>query len=471
MESNQPGQGAETSELQQAPSDIVLDLNFVPAWARTPPSGANYFARRDAGGEGREAAPGEDRRGGKRRRSAKRDGDRHPGRRPPQDGFRKEQAARPERPAPLPLHVRFLPEARALERVAVLIRKSRRSYPLLNIASLFINRPETCEVRIEPDTAAGGMSFHQCRLCGYVSMSRRGAEGHLAAAHIDEYFAKEESPVEAPSGNFMCVARCGLSGILLGPPNHHSFQEKIRDVHRSRYSHMPIDEYRRHIEMVRDPALIEAWKQEYVKQTRYRLRESSGAPSAGPMKRAEAEAWIAANVADTQIAEVRKAALRADVARTLDDRPLLRSVEEAWNREVKFPRSLLVALRGALVHRYHMHIFRAGKGGYFVCSIRPVPLEPQHAVEAIRDVLTYLRDNPGSTREKMLAALRPGVSEGDPAAKEVLGHLAWLIERGHIIEFFDGTLSVPLGRSEESSPAGSAVPPSGEDAAAKSAQA
>ena len=44
----------------------------------------------------------------------------------------------------------------------------------------------------------------------------------------------------------------------------------------------------------------------------------------------------------------------------------------------------------------------------------------------------------------MLKDLRPEASEGSPEPQDVLSHLSWLIEKGHIIEFFDGTLSVPL---------------------------
>ena len=65
--------------------------------------------------------------------------------------------------------------------------------------------------------------------------------------------------------------------------------------------------------------------------------------------------------------------------------------------------------------------------------------------EPIREVLNHLREHPGCTRRNLMEALRPGLAPDAPEIKSVLTPLAWLVERGHIIEFFNGTLSVPLG--------------------------
>ena len=72
---------------------------------------------------------------------------------------------------------------------------------------------------------------------------------------------------------------------------------------------------------------------------------------------------------------------------------------------------------------------------------------PADTVESIAEVLMFLKENPGSTRKHLLEILHPSLDPGSPEAKKALEPLGWLIERGHIIEFFNGTLSVPLGNS------------------------
>ncbi|HEY5654149.1 MAG TPA: hypothetical protein VIR63_07270, partial [Pontiella sp.] len=62
------------------------------------------------------------------------------------------------------------------------------------------------------------------------------------------------------------------------------------------------------------------------------------------------------------------------------------------------------------------------------------------------EVLMFLKENPGSTRQHLIEVLYPSLDPKSKEAKDALQPLSWLIERGHIIEFFNGTLSVPLGR-------------------------
>jgi hypothetical protein len=265
---------------------------------------------------------------------------------------------------------------------------------------------------------------------------------HVLKHHLAEYFDVEEKVSDPPAGQFVCVAKCGLSGQLLGPPNHHSYAEKIHEIHYTRYPDMPLEEYKSRIQMIHDPALIEQWKEESRKQTLYRRKKAGEAPGT-PMKLIEAEAIVTKEIAPTTVQETRRVTLPATVAREIEDRSLMVAVREAWQKENRFPLTLTIALRGAFRHR-HLHVFKAGKGIDFVSSVQPVPLDADHTVEPIRQVLNYLRELPGCTRKDLIEALLPGKAADAPEIKTVLTPLAWLIERGHIIEFFNGTLSVPL---------------------------
>lgn len=442
-----------TEAVSAAPErELVLDLNFVPEWARKPPGATSYFEQggrgdRPAFRSGGDRGPRRDSRGPDNRRGSGGGGGRPPAgpgnRRPAGDRLsdfdRSPRFQRPVFQAPLPLSIRFLPDDRHLAAVIKRIRATRRAYTLGEVVGLFLSNPDACRVKIELD--APDVRLFQCKRCGVIAMDRGGLEAHLMRDHFEDDFVVEQKQGEPPAGNFVCVAKCGLSGVLLAPPNHNTYAERVEEVHRASFAHMPLDEYRRNIQTIHDPALIEQWRTEASTQTLYRPK-SAPADEPGIKRSAAAELFLKQHAAE-MVKTATSASLPAAVARQISDERLSQALAAAWNRECRAPRSLPIAIQGALRGR-HLHLFRAGQGTRFVTGIPPAPLDPQRAVSSIRDVLNHLREKPGIKRPQLLEDLRPGATADSPQAAEILSPLGWLIERGHIIEFFDGTLAVPL---------------------------
>jgi hypothetical protein len=143
------------------------------------------------------------------------------------------------------------------------------------------------------------------------------------------------------------------------------------------------------------------------------------------------------------IESVSRAVFPAKVAQAIEDPNLSAMVRQAWIKENRFPLSLSFAMRAAFRHM-HLYLFKAGKIN-FVTHIKPKAIDPEKTVENIAEVLLFLKDHAGSTRKQLLEKLHPSIDPASKEAKAALQPLSWLIERGHIIEFFNGTLSVPLG--------------------------
>ena len=183
------------------------------------------------------------------------------------------------------------------------------------------------------------------------------------------------------------------------------------------------------------------WKKEASQKTIYRLKEGDKEFSL-----TKAEEYIRTKIADSEIEEVTRAVLPSSLARKIKDYNLIRMVREAWQHESRFPISLAFALRAAFRH-LHLYTFKAGKNINFVTAVHPDPIAPDAAVETIRSVLEFLADHPGSTRQQLVEGLRPGAEKDSTEAHEILNPIRWLVEKGHIIEFFNGTLSVPSRRS------------------------
>jgi hypothetical protein len=416
--------------------DLILDLNFVPQWARKPP-GENHYARKDDVDK---------------RRPPRRDDRRRPERR---DGRRDGQAVRPRREAPerrepsrparvpireLPVSVSFLPEQKRLASLVRQIHHSRRAFPLMDLANLLIHDAEGYLVKIEVNKDSGDFGLFQCTYCKSVACTEELVTQHILSRHLADFYDKEEIETEPPSGNFPGVARCRKTGILLGPPNHHSYTEKLMEVHQARFANLSLEEYKRNIEVVKDEELIEQWREESRKQTLYRLKS---APEADPMDMRKAEIAFAKEVPGLY-ESVLRAIVPAKVAQNLEDRDIVHAIHQVWSKESRFPLSMSFAMRAAFRHM-HLHLFKAGKVN-FVTHIKPHPINPEDTVENIAEVLMFLKEHPGSTRQHLLEVLHPSLDPKSKEALDALQPLGWLIERGHIIEFFNGTLSVPLGR-------------------------
>ena len=490
----------------QEKPELSLDLNFVPTWARKPPENP-YVGREDHGDRGRDR-PGrrEDRgapfgrRDGSDRRGPRPEGGTRPGggfsrpgagSRPgggsrPDGGMRPGGGIRPgggfprprseeERRGPLregggrreggdrrpprefqprmDVRVSFLPDRERLSLVVRDIQVSRRAFPLIEIASRFLSREDLYLVKLELPTPAEGaarQTFVQCLECRRVFLARANAEAHILNDHIDKFFVIEETEVEPPSGAFACVARCRLSGVLLGPPNHHGYNEKIQELWTSRFAHMSKAEYLGHIETVRDEALVEQWKDSLRKKTVYRLKELPEGQEAAPMTRPEAQEWIRAGKLNPLLRESARCMVPGSQSKRFDDAALRAAVSLAWQKETRFPFTLSLALRPAFRHM-HMHLFKVNAKETYVTAVPPTPVDLATAPAIVKEIVAFLEAHPGSTRQQVLEGLRPGANPESAEASELLLHLGNLVANGGVIEFFNATLALPRGgmRAEE----------------------
>ena len=478
----------------QEKPELTLDLSFVPTWARKPPENP-YVGREDhgdrfqdrPGGRREDRGASSARRGGNDRRGPRPEGGARPGggrpaggdsrpggrdrpegsfsrprpegdRRGPRregEGRRDGGDRRPPRESAPRINVRvsFLPDRERLTLVVRDIQVSRRAFPLIEIASRFLSRDDLYSVKLElppPAEGAPRQTFVQCLECRRVFLTRANAEAHILNDHLDKFFSIEEIEVEPPAGNFSFVARCRLSGVLLGPPNHHGYNEKIQELWSSRFAHMSKAEYLGHVETLRDEALIEQWKDSLRKKTVYRLKDLPEGQEPVSMTRAEAQDWIRAGKLNPLLRESARCMVPGAQSKRFDDAALRSAVSLAWQKETRFPFTLSLALRPAFRHM-HLHLFKVNAKETYVTAVPPVPVDLATAPAIVKEIVGFLEGHPGSTRQQVLEGLRPGANPESPEASEVLLHLGNLAANGGVIEFFNATMILPRGgmRSEE----------------------
>ena len=61
--------------------------------------------------------------------------------------------------------------------------------------------------------------------------------------------------------------------VVLGPTNFHGYQEKILEMHRSRFSNLSLEDYKKRITSESGEEIVEQWKASMAKRTIYKLKK------------------------------------------------------------------------------------------------------------------------------------------------------------------------------------------------------
>jgi len=265
------------SDEPSSPADlgaIDLSLSFAPAWAKEADSSKQIarLAAKHGGGDDRGERPGkrwEDRGPRQDRRPPRRDAGGPRPNRPdrkggPRDDRRPER--RPERDTPRePIltgwDVQFLPDRNGVEGLARQIKASAKAYPLFDLARLVLEKSERYLVQLKRK-AEDATSIFQLKTDGSLWLSENEAITHALTHQLEKFYRRERVAVDPPKGVYPFVAVCGMSGTLLGPPNYHDYQAKIRQLHAERFANMPFEAFKSRIRMERDEESINRWKEE-----------------------------------------------------------------------------------------------------------------------------------------------------------------------------------------------------------------
>jgi hypothetical protein len=162
----------------------------------------------------------------------------------------------------------LVPEAAAIEGIAKQVRSRAKAYPLFELARLIVQLSDRYIVKLQPEGETIPELF-RAKLDGSLWQTRKEAASHLLSKHIEKFYRRSSVTTEPPKGAFNVVAQCGMSGVLLGPPNHHEYTSRLIALHASRFKNMPFEVYKSRIRMMRDEALIEQWKSEQSTKTVY----------------------------------------------------------------------------------------------------------------------------------------------------------------------------------------------------------
>lgn len=433
---------------------LLSGIDLGPAWARgdAPSRPAREFKESDAprrdsrgrddrgfrgrdGGGGGERRFNKDSRGGRDFRGGGNYEDRRSG--PPQ----REDV----QPAP-GVRVQLHPDPQAVHLIAKEVHHVARVYSLFDVAQILLAQRERCRALFE--VAAAKPAFFSGKHDASLWLTREEAVRHFWQSEArKEVFDEETVEVDPPSGNFQVVARCGMSGEWLGPPNFHSYQTNLRRIHRERFSNLPFEVYASRVRSERGEEAVNAWLETMKHRTRWRPKGDESSPWIED--HAEAERLFATKHFQDAFEETRRADINANIpARNLSP-ALLASLRIAASHARKHPAVLIPAVCRMLEHE-HLPVFKR-EGKLFTGPARPHPLSADSALaERPAAIAAWLQGRKDPKFGDLWKAVLPEGTE-EPT-QEWLADLFWLLTQGHVLLFSDDRMVLPE-RKQSATPA------------------
>lgn len=460
-----------------------------------PPRRDSGPPRRDGGGAGggqsrdrgdsrpprRDGPPGQG--GGPRRDGPSGQGGGGPRRDgPPGQGgprrFGNRDDARPQRDwveIPRDIQVVIEPEDKSAEALANHIRSSGHAFSMFDAARLVL---------------AGGDRFHARFTCaterpsglfvstadGGLFMSRDEATQHvLRSGALETFYRTEEIELEEPKGDFKSVGVCGLSGELIGPPSHHSYQSTIIRLHRERFSNMPLEDYKRRVRVESDPEMVTKWKESLKKGLRWISLKDQPAEGAEPTtlnSRAEMEAHFRRTHGEDAVKEVREALVMGNIDRAKLTHVFMILLRNAVETARKHLFEMSQKLGGSFERR-GLKLFKRRAGKLFVCRVKPKAIDSGMVFSLrVTKIVEVLKGKSGIMLHDLVESISPSAEaaapvEGEAPAKAVLTDdqitvikdIRWLANEGYVIEYSDGMVFLGVqGEPQTAKPAAAAAP-------------
>lgn len=431
-------------------------FDLGPAWARsesTPASGKRGPRRESKGGDDRR---GEDRRSDKR----------PPFKKTFRDERREERRVEPEIVGPAAgVRVQLQPDAAALHLVAKEIHHVARVYSLFDVAKLMLDKRERCRATFDIEAAQGPMLLGAD---GSLFLTREEALRHFWQSDArNEWIEEETIEVDPPAGNFQSVARCGLSGVYLGPPNFHTYQATLRRLHREQFSHLPFEVYSSKVRTERGEEAVNAWLETMKQRTHWRVKGDENWIE----DKIEIERQVATRVIESAFKAVHQAEISGGVAQSAISPALYVSLREAGLHVRQHPALLIPALC-RMLEAEHLPVFKRDKK-LFTGPARPHPL-PHDAVLAERPaaIVAWLRTQSPEKPPTLKHMWKAVLGADEEASPEWLADLFWLLTQGHVQLFANDRIALVVRRIQggAAEPVVAAIAADSEDAAPKTAK-
>ena len=392
-------------------------------------------------------------------------------RKPGKDSKRKQQA-----PFNFSMEVLFYPDDAPFNKLADIMKSSKRTYQLFDIAELVLEKSDRFIVLVKnlPDENGAVKPLYCAQPLNIPFEDEASAKSAAIEYYINELFEKVQIEVEAPKGNFQLVNKCNLTGDLLGAPNWHRYNEYLREYHREKCSKMPFEAFLSTIESVRDADSISAWLEQMKTRDVYKLKNVAEGENDIFDTREAASNYIVHKMGAELVKSYDQVRMRGANLTAMPFGRIRRNIEEAWRKQKRFPIVTANNLRGRL-RRSGFAVYKRGSKGFAFVSVvkRNFLLEGDKLADMPQKIFDFIVANPAIPAAdlpyKFLGMTPPEVQpkaktlaeenkEGKADTIDSIGtaeeltdeqkaqmntiwsELMWLVSEGYVVEYADSTL-------------------------------
>jgi hypothetical protein len=309
-----------------------------------------------------------------------------------------------------------------------------------------------------------------------------------------------------------------MSGVILGPPNHHDYQNQLRKLHADRFSKMPFDAFKSRVKIVKDEEVVKKWLDDQSFKTEYTCLNLPEPLKLGTLQ--EVESHFRETHCGNIVQPVDSFQLKGTDARNIRCAELARLVRLTVEDQKRFPLQVATVLSQQFANR-GLQFFKVNRAITHVAVARPhfLDLEATPVSDGIKRLVRFIDGRPGCNRKQLIEALAPSPvaarpsrpatpaqpetaaqpdapaapgpqADQDPAPPPaapapamptaeqtaIITDLHWLIHQGHVIEFANSLLETakrPLPKppkpervkKPDAAAAGSAAPSASGDGA------
>ena len=423
----------------QAPD--LSALNFGPAWARDEPKKPRY---KDHGG-GKPRAQSSD----------KFSKDRPPRRDQPRRDFqrrdRPQRTFTPRVEAPAGVTARIMPIEEGMDAMAKQISDTGRTHSVFELAWVVMGGLDRFHVVFESEKE----TFYRSKSDHSVWLSQSECIAHFWSAELwKNHYDEKAIEVEAPSGNFPSVARCGVSQKLIGPPNYHAYQQTIIKLHSEQAANMPIDLYKSKIVMENSEEAIAEWKESMTKSSQWspkpKQTEGEEATSEEPIilaTRRDVEEHFKTNGFAEEFENGNMMSALGNIHVKKISPGLFTLLKTTVAEEKRYPGKLASILCKQMSGR-HLAVYKWKK------KLHCGPARPKRIAEDVvmadRPTMLYkwVSEHPSGNLDEMWKACLPADID-DETKKQWYHDLHWLINEGQVLLFSDGKLHTAKEKAPE----------------------
>ena len=427
----------------QSPLDLS-NFQLVPDWLKENPKKQNFpkeerFRNKD------------DRKGVKRKKWSK-------GKNKNFNRNRNHQERTERIVPPEGIKAEILPCASSLKQIADQIKKTARSYSVFEIAKLILSQRERYEISFKCESEKENNLFFSTSNNSLWLSKNEALNSLLDENTLLNYYNKESVEIEAPKGNYHSIGICGISGALIGPPNHHSYQKEIINLHKNKFPNIELETFKNKIKIESSEELVEEWKKSQSVQDQYSVKNKTD-DEIVLKGREEAENHFLNNYAEELVETGIKFTVPGNIEGKMLSSGLLELVKNTSIHAKKHPASLVNPICTILGNE-GLKFFKRGKK-IFACISRPKPLSDDDTLsEPIKAIVTFIRNRKRVTSKELLDELAPSKENTDSGTEKdssksdseieelnenqlkVLQDLNWLLREGAVIAFGDGKIEL-----------------------------